>query len=98
MYSVAFSLRLKSQSLFVNVASKWTRARHPDDVEPEVVGRSVGNCQDRQILELPPPIRELRFENFALQPTALPNGVVGVLDREIFQRRGAVSRKRLVES
>ena len=54
------------------------------------LGWSVGQFeQGRAAIELLLPIVELRLQYRALQPLSLPVGKVGVLDRELGQRRRA---------
>ena len=49
--------------------------------------RSVGKIKDRNIVELFPPIGELRFEHIALQPASLPGNKICILYAELFKRR-----------
>ena len=52
------------------------------------------DLQRRQAGELPVPVGELRSQRLAREPAALPGGVVGVLDRQLGQRRGLAARGR----
>ena len=61
------------------------RAAEGLDRRPRMVDRQLQALRDAG--ELPPPIVELRCEPFAGQPFALPDREVGVLDRQLRQRR-----------
>ncbi len=64
-------------------------------------GRSVGSSSGATSAQRVPPVIELAGELVAVEPGALPHGEVGVLDRQLRQRRGlaggegAVERRRL---
>ena len=47
--------------------------------------------------QLPAPVSTLSLEDVVAEPLALPEREVHVLDRQLRQRRGALSEARLVE-
>ena len=58
----------------------------------------MGSVEDGEFAaELPPPVTQLLLQHFALQPLALPDGEVGVLDGQLFERRGLAPQARRVE-
>lgn len=68
-------------------------------VEAPLRGRRAVHRQveRRQAGEPLPPVVHLRLQPFAAQLLALPAGEVGVLDRQLRQRRGLTPRERQVE-
>ncbi len=61
--------------------------------------RAIGGQLEREgrAGELVLPVGELLIERLAREPAALPRGEVGVLDRELGQRRGLAPAEGLVE-
>ena len=73
--------RLSASSLSVSDLCSTRRWRAPEASGLPARGRSVGSGEDGQGAgQLAPPVGELGGEDVALEPVALPEGEVGVLD------------------
>ena len=76
--------------------------KYPADRRPGIhhVQRArtiAGQFQVRKALQPPPPVIQQPLQGFALQLPALPDGEIGVLDRQIRQRRGLGGGKRPIK-
>ena len=97
MKSVAPSSRDSASSASTSRRGRSRRSCAPENVCCGGRGRSVGSASSGQrSLEAPLPVRQLRLLDVAPQPVALPDGVVGVLDRQIGDVRLRARAVRLV--
>jgi hypothetical protein len=77
------------------------RAIHGLHGRPRLIRRQFQDA--RSAAQLLPPVTELPFQSFALQPFALPTGIVRVLNRQVGQwrwfrfREGVVQRHHLAD-
>ena len=99
MNSVAPSRRASARS-GVRAASRGsdTSSTPPRPLRRAGRGRSAGSSSSAGApAERSPPAGELPLQHVALQPLALPHRVVGVLDRQLGERRGCAPGEGAVE-
>ena len=90
MNSVAPSRRLSACSLprQLRPAAAPAAPRRGSSAPPAAAGRSAAPAAAAAPASCSPPVGELALQHLALQPVALPDREVRVLDRQLRQRRG----------